>query len=49
MGYIRKKKFLDLNDEKLEALYKKIKRVEYGSVAIALIIIVITVIDILIG
>ncbi len=49
MKYIRQKKFTDLNDGILEAYYKKIKRIEYISVAIAVFIVIMTVVDILRG
>jgi len=49
MKYIRKKKFIDLDDEVLLQYYKKIKRVEYTSIAIAVIILFITILDIIQG
>lgn len=49
MKYIREKKFIGLHDDVLEMYYTKIKRVEYISVAIAVLIIVITIFDILKG
>ena len=47
MKYIRQKKFTDLNDAQLESAYKKLKGVEYTAFGIALIIVIITIIDIL--
>ena len=47
MKYIRQKKFSDLNDTLLDSYYTKLKRVEYISAFIALLIIAATIIDIL--
>jgi len=49
MKYIRQKKFSDLQDTQLEDCYKKIKRVEYTSVALALIIVSATIVDVIKG
>lgn len=49
MKYIHQKRFSDLDDDVLEICYVKIKRVEYISAAIAVVIVIITVIDILRG
>ncbi len=49
MNYIRKKRFSDLQDPKLEEFYTKIKRVEYSASVLALVIVVATVIDVLKG
>ena len=47
MKYIRQKKFEHLNDTVLKECYTMIKRVEWSAVAIALVIIIMTIIDIL--
>jgi len=47
MKYIRKKEFLDLEDEKLSTCRKKIAQVEYTAVAIAVFIICLTIFDVL--
>jgi len=47
MKYIRQKKFEHLNDDVLKSCYTVIKRVEWTAVVIALVIIVMTIIDIL--
>lgn len=47
MKYIRQKKFEALNDDVLKSCYTVIKRVEWAAVLIALIIIVMTIVDIL--
>lgn len=47
MKYIRQKQFTDLNDNLLDSYYKKLKRVEYISAFIALLIVIFTIIDIL--
>ncbi len=49
MKYIRQKKFTDLNDAVLEDYYERIKRVEYASLALALVIISATIVDVLKG
>jgi len=49
MKYIRQKKFVDLQDKRLETLYESIKRVEYTSIATALIIISATIINVIKG
>lgn len=49
MKYIRQKKFTHLNDEILETFYSKIKGLERISIAIAILILFITVWDILKG
>ena len=49
MKYIRQKKFIDLDDDELMQCYRKIKRVEYVSASIAVLIVIITVLDILRG
>lgn len=49
MKYIRTQEFAELNDTKLDELYQKIKRVEYASVALALIIVSATIVDVLKG
>jgi len=47
MKYIRQKQFVHLNDNVLESIYKKIKNVERISIALALGIFVVTIVDIL--
>lgn len=49
MQYIRQKKFTDLQDSLLEAYYDKIKRVEYSAVALAMIIVSATIVDVIQG
>lgn len=47
MKYIRKKEFSSLNDDVLNNCYKVMRRVELTAVSIALIIFIMTIIDIL--
>ena len=47
MKYIRQKKFSHLQDPALDLVYKKIKNIEYTSIALAVTIFVVTIIDIL--
>ena len=49
MRYIRQKEFKELNDEKLEELYQKIKRVEYSALATALVIVSATIVGVIQG
>jgi hypothetical protein len=49
MKYIRQKKFADLQDSLLEEYYEKIKRVEYSALALALVIISATIVDVIQG
>ena len=49
MKYIRQKKFVDLQDALLEKYYEKIKRVEYAAVALALVIVSATIVDVVKG
>ena len=49
MKYIRQKKFTELQDSLLEEYHKKIKRVEYAALALALVIIAATIVDVLQG
>jgi hypothetical protein len=49
MKYIRQKKFADLQDNLLEEYYEKIKRVEYSAVALALVILSATIVDVIQG
>jgi len=49
MKYIREKKFTDLQDSLLDEYYEKIKRVEYSAVALAMIIISATIVDVIKG
>jgi len=46
MKYIRQKKFTHLNDIVLEVIYKKIKKIEYVAIGLALLIFVATLVDI---
>jgi len=46
MKFIRKQEFFDLNDENLEAISKKLKMVEKIALALALLIISGTIIDV---
>lgn len=46
MKYIRQKKFSHLNDSILESIYKKIKNIEYIAIALAVLIFIATIIDI---
>jgi len=46
MKYIRKKQFSELNDPSLDAIYKKIKNIEYTAILLALLIMLVTLIDI---
>ncbi len=47
MKYIRQKKFAELKDSHLDDLHKRIKLIERTSVALALLIMFVTVLDIL--
>ena len=47
MKYIRQKKFTHLEDTLLDSIYKKIRTIEYVSIALAVIIFAVTIIDIL--
>ncbi len=49
MKYIRQKKFSDLNDDLLQDYYEKLKRVEYAALALALIIVAATIVDVIQG
>jgi len=49
MKYIRQKEFLSLNDDVLNNCHKVMRRVELSALAIALLIVVITILDILKG
>jgi len=49
MRYIRQKKFTDLQDAKLEEYYDKIKRIEYSALALAMIIVSATIVDVIKG
>ncbi len=49
MKYIRQKEFTVLQDAQLEECYEKIKRVEYASVALALIIVSATIVGVIKG
>ncbi len=49
MKYIRQKQFSDLQDAQLEEYYEKIRRVEYASAALALVIVSATIADVLKG
>ena len=49
MKYIRQKEFTDLNDEKLEELYQKIKRVENSALATAIVIVSATIVNVIKG
>ncbi len=49
MNYILQKKFSDLQDAQLEEYYDKIKRVEYASAALALVIVSATIVSVLKG
>ena len=49
MKYIRQKKFDDLNDNLLLKAYTSIKRIEYTAISIAIIIIILTILDVIIG
>ena len=49
MKYIRQKKFSDLNDDLLQDYYEKLKRVEYAALALALIIVLATIVDVIQG
>lgn len=49
MKYIRQKKFENLNDDELLGCYKRIKRIEYAALAIAALILLLTVLDVLKG
>ena len=46
MKYIRQKKFSHLQDPILESIYKKIKTIEYTSIGLAVLIFIVTIIDI---
>ena len=46
MKYIRQKQFTDLQDDVLNALFKKIKNVERIALALALLILLFTIIDV---
>lgn len=46
MKYIRQREFSDLNDGVLEGYFKKMKRIEYASLAMAIAIIAMTLADI---
>lgn len=46
MKYIRQKKFSDLNDDVLKNYYKRLKRVEYAALVLALIIVLATILDV---
>jgi len=48
MKYIRSKKFSDLQDPVLESIYKKIKKVEAISMGLAVIIFIISILDIVV-
>jgi len=47
MKYIRQKKFIHLKDSVLESVYKKIKNIEYIAIALAVLIFMATIADIL--
>ena len=49
MKYIRQKEFTDLQDDVLEELYRKIKRIENTSIALAVIIVSATIVSVIKG